>query len=80
MDKKIDLQNSGPKDPVTDPDVDDPHPVEPEPEGDPAEHPNPYPVTDPNPPYDPDTEPVREPDPSPTFPEPIPGEPPNVYF
>ena len=80
MDNEFDLENNGPKDPVTDPGVDDPHPDVPEPEPDPSGEPNPYPVTDPDPPYDPGTEPVREPDPSPTFPEPIPGEPPSVYF
>lgn len=81
MNNNYDLQTTGPKDPVTHPDVPDtPHPASPDPTRDPPDQPNPYPVTDPLPGSDPGTEPIREPVPIPTFPEPMPGTPPDADF
>lgn len=67
------------KDPIAEPQIpDDPHPTEPEGTRDPPREPNPYPVSDP--PIDPAVEPAYDPEPLPSFPEPIPGDPPNVIF
>ncbi len=67
-----------PKDSVSEPDVPEtPHPTEPEGSPDPPVL-DPYPVIDP--PFDPGIEPVRDPEPTPSFPESIPGGPPNVIF
>ena len=80
MNTENDLQNGGPRDPVTHPDVPDtPHPAAPEPAPDPPES-NPYPISDPLPGGNPDIEPVHDPEPIPPFPEPIPGGPPDVVI
>ena len=77
MTNNADEQTGPPVDPVERPDVpDSPRPTEPEGAPDPPDRPQPYPVTDA--PLEPDTEPIREPEPIPSFPEPIPGAPPDV--
>jgi len=81
MSNESNSQTGGTGDPVTHPDVpDDPHPTEPEGAPDPPAEPSPHPVTDPIPEPDPGTEPFREPEPIPSFPEPIPGGPPDVII
>ena len=78
MNFEYDLQTAGPRDPTTNPDEPDtPHLSTPEPSHEP---PDPHPVTDPIPEPDPGTEPFRQPEPIPSFPEPIPGGPPDVVI
>ena len=73
-----DVQPNGPRNPAGEPNIpDDPHPGSPESIPDPQE-PDPYPMKDPLPGSDPDTEPIHDPGPAPSFPEPMPGGPPDV--
>lgn len=70
-----DIGSVGPRNPAPD-EPDTPHPGPPRPSHEP---PNVDPVTEPA--YDPDPgiEPIREPESVPSFPEPLPGGPPNVF-
>lgn len=79
MNDMNDLEPDVPKDPVTRPEVpDNPTPAEPEGFPDPPPAADPYPVSDP--PFPPETDPIPEKEPAPSFPEPIPGTPPDAYF
>ena len=67
MSENTNTQPNGPKQPNSAPDTS-------------HEEPNPYPVEDPMPGNDTEADPIREPEPIPTFPEPIPGAPPDVLI